>query len=79
VSYNEVVSYEYLVTLDWDDEAEVWVATSEDVEGLVLESGSADALIERLRTAVPELLAMNGQKLDNARVQVVTNRVLVAA
>ena len=50
---------EYKVNLFWDDEACVWVATSEDVPGLVLESGSVDALIEKVRYAVPELLEIN--------------------
>ena len=44
----------------WDSEASVWVATSDDVPGLVLESGSFDLLVERVRYAVPELLEMNG-------------------
>ena len=44
----------------WDEDAQVWIATSEDVPGLVMESGSFDALIERLRIAVPELLQLNG-------------------
>ena len=52
---------EYNVKFTWDDEAAVWVATSEDIKGLVLEGGSADALIERVRIAVPELLEMNNQ------------------
>ena len=46
--------------LTWDAEDAVWVATSEDIPGLVLESGSFDALLERLRYAIPELLALNG-------------------
>lgn len=50
---------EYNVTFTWDDEAEVWIATSNDIPGLVLESGSFDALIERVRFAIPELLEMN--------------------
>jgi hypothetical protein len=50
---------EYVVDLIWDNEANVWVATSDDVPGLVLESGSLDALIERSRFAIPELLALN--------------------
>ncbi len=54
----------YLVELLWDAEAAVWVATSEDVPGLTLESGSFDALVERVRIAVPELLALNGTKGD---------------
>ncbi len=50
---------EYVVNLDWDNEADVWIATSEDIPGLVLESGSYDALLERVRFAIPELLEMN--------------------
>ena len=51
---------EYPVDLLWDSEASVWVATSETIPGLVLESGSLDALIERVRFAAPELLELNG-------------------
>ena len=51
----------YRIQMLWDDEAGVWVATSEDVPGLVLESGSFDALVERVRLAVPELLQLNCQ------------------
>ena len=50
---------EYIINLTWDNEANVWVATSEDIPGLVLESGSFDALLERVRFAVPELLELN--------------------
>ena len=53
---------EYHVKFLLDDEAAVWVATSDDIKGLVLEGGSADALIERVRIAVPELLELNSQK-----------------
>ena len=51
---------EYRIQFQWDDEAAVWIATSQDVPGLVLESGSFDALLERVRFAVPELLELNG-------------------
>lgn len=49
----------YLVKMTWDDEAAVWIATSDDVPGLVMESGSLDALMERVRFAIPELLQLN--------------------
>ena len=49
----------YKVKMIWDGEAEVWVATSEDVPGLVLESGSFDALLERVKYAIPELNELN--------------------
>ena len=48
------------VEFHWDEEAQVWTATSDDIPGLVLESGSLDALIERVRFAAPELIALNG-------------------
>ena len=44
---------EYIVNFTWDNEANVWIATSDDIPGLVLESGSFDALLERTRFAVP--------------------------
>ena len=53
---------EYKIQLLWDNEASVWIAISLDVPGLILESGSFDTLIERVRYAIPELLEMNRQK-----------------
>ena len=53
---------DYVVKFTWDNEAGVWIATSDDIPGLVLESGSFDALLERVRFAVPELLALNHAK-----------------
>ena len=52
---------DYKIKLIWGDEAAVWIATSDDVPGLVLESGSFDALVERVRHAIPELLSLNSQ------------------
>ena len=52
----------YRINLLWDSEADVWVATSPDVPGLVLESGSFDALLERVKYAIGELVELNGQK-----------------
>ncbi len=49
----------YRIDIRWDEEADVWYATSDDVPGLVLESGSFDALLERVRFTVPELLELN--------------------
>ena len=50
---------EYIINLIWDSEAGVWIAESEDIPGLVLESGSYDALVERVRFAIPELIELN--------------------
>ena len=48
-----------VINLTWDPEASVWVATSDDIPGLVLESGFFDALLKRVRFAAPELLELN--------------------
>ena len=56
----EVLRMEYVVKFVWDDDANVRIATSNDIPGLILESGSFDALLERVRFAVPELLSLNG-------------------
>ena len=52
---------EYTVNITWDNEAEVWVATSEDILGLVMESDSHEMLINRLKISIPELLELNCQ------------------
>lgn len=52
----------YRINVLWDNEADVWVATSDDIPGLVLESGSFDALLERVRHTAPELLQLNCDK-----------------
>ena len=50
---------EYTINLTWDNEANVWTATSDDIPGLVLESGSFDALLERAKSAIQELLELD--------------------
>ncbi len=62
------------VKILWDSEASVWVATSDDLPGLVLESGSCDALIERVKYAVPELMYTNGVKADYCDLNFVADR-----
>jgi hypothetical protein len=47
---------EYTVSLSRDDEACVWIAESDDLPGLILESGSLDALIERVKVAALDLI-----------------------
>ncbi|GJD22273.1 Domain of unknown function DUF1902 [Rivularia sp. IAM M-261] len=43
----------------WDSEAEVWVATSEDVPGLVTEAETIELLSSKLRVMIPELIFAN--------------------
>ena len=65
---------ELLIKLTWDPEAHVWIAESDDVPGLVLESGSFDALIERVRVTVPELLELNGTAPTSVQLRMVSER-----
>ena len=51
----------YYVHAQWDEEAKVWVASSEDVPGLATVSDTTESLIQKLKTLIPELLEANGQ------------------
>lgn len=55
-----MVAKTFVVHAEWDDEAKVWVATSEDVPGLVAEADTVESLQAKLRVLVPELLELNG-------------------
>lgn len=46
------------INVKWDEDACVWYCECDEI-GLALESGSYDALIERIKIAIPELLELN--------------------
>ena len=48
------------VRAEWDPEAKVWVATSDDVPGLATEAETLEELSQKLDIMVPELLDANG-------------------
>lgn len=48
------------IRAEWDAEAGVWVATSDDVPGLATEAATLEALSAKLDSMVPELLDANG-------------------
>lgn len=54
------------VRADWDSEASVWVAMSDDLPGLVLEAPSMDLLVPEIETVIPALLEANGETLTTA-------------
>ena len=45
-----------VITCTFDDESQRWTAASEDKYGLVLESNSLEALMERVKIAMPDML-----------------------
>jgi len=64
ISFNEEQKMpEYTINMTWDNEAAVWYAVCDDIP-IALESGSFDALIERVKIATPELLVLNGNKAE---------------
>ena len=70
---------DYKVTLTWDNEASMWIATSDDVPGLVLESNSYDALIERVKIAIPDLLEINNNSLIKIKSRFTANAIMKQA
>jgi predicted RNase H-like HicB family nuclease len=58
----------YKVESFWDAEANVWVATSEDVPGLVTEAETIEALMQKLRGMIPELVMLNQVSSDQGSI-----------
>jgi predicted RNase H-like HicB family nuclease len=54
-----VAARAYVIHCAWDPEAAVWVAASEDVPGLATGAETLDALIDKLKVVIPELLEAN--------------------
>jgi predicted RNase H-like HicB family nuclease len=50
----------YRIIVEWDDEAQVWVASSDDVPGLATGADTFEDLIAKLKIVIPELLVENG-------------------
>jgi predicted RNase H-like HicB family nuclease len=49
-----------VVHADWDPEAQIWVATTQDIRGLVTEADSIEALRAKLPGMVVDLLEESG-------------------
>jgi predicted RNase H-like HicB family nuclease len=59
-----MLSSALIVRATWDSEAEVWVAVSPDLPGLVTESASLEDLRAKLKTMIPDLLEARGELAD---------------
>ena len=67
------------IRAEWDEEAMVWVATSDDVPGLATESVTMEDLIEKLKVMIPELLMANNAAIeDEGSFEIITRRFEVA-
>jgi len=56
-----------IVNAIWDADHKVWVAESEDVPGLATGADTLEELIEKLKVAIPEMLAENGIPFETGR------------
>ncbi|MEJ5378535.1 MAG: DUF1902 domain-containing protein [bacterium] len=67
------------VRAEWDEEAMVWVATSDDVPGLATEAATMEALVDKLKVIIPELLVANNADFeDEVPFEIITRRFEVA-
>ena len=64
---HDLVAMSRSINIDarWDAEASVWIATSKDVAGLVVEADTWPAMIEDVRLVLPDLLELSGERSDN--------------
>lgn len=51
---------QYLIHANWDAEARVWVAVSDDVPGLAVEADTCEQVIEIVEDVLPSLFEGNG-------------------
>ena len=63
----------YNVEVNWDDESDVWFAVCDEIP-VALESGSFDALIEKVKTVAIEILELNGATGDSMHLCFKTTR-----
>lgn len=79
-AYHGSMNKPYFIRAEWDCEAQVWVASSDDVPGLVTEADTVEALDTKLQTLVPELLEANGclPSGDSIQVELFARRFSIA-
>lgn len=58
------------VRADWDDEANVWVATSADIDGLAVEAATIEELEPKVVAAICDLIELNGMDCDLSEIPV---------
>jgi len=63
------------IRVEWDEDALIWVATSDDVPSLATEESNIERLIEKLKIMIPELLDANGiDREDEIPFEIITRR-----
>jgi hypothetical protein len=59
--HHERMQHDLTIDARWDGDAKVWLATSADVPGLVVEADSWSAMMAEVPVVVAELLEVQGE------------------
>lgn len=59
-----------IVRANWDDDAEVWVATTKDIDGLAVEAPTLEELEPKVAAALSDLIELNGIDSELAEIPV---------
>ena len=59
-----------LVRAQWDEEAEVWVASSTDISGLSVEAETIERLNAKVLAAISDLIELNGVDTELSEIPV---------
>jgi Domain of unknown function (DUF1902) len=59
-----------IVKAEWDSEASVWVAQSDDVPGLVAESSSLEKLRPKVLAMISDLIELNNMEVQLTEIPV---------
>jgi predicted RNase H-like HicB family nuclease len=62
-----------VVSAEWDDEVKVWVAESANLEGLVTEADTLEALRARLALVVSDLLEEYGERDEDIAIEIIAH------
>jgi len=49
----------FFIRAEWDNDADIWSATSDDILGLATEADSIEILLNKLSSMIPELVLLN--------------------
>jgi hypothetical protein len=49
----------FFIRAEWDNDASIWSATSDDIPGLATEADSIEALFNKLSSMIPEFMVFN--------------------
>ena len=58
----------FRVEAQWDKDAEMWVATSVDVPGLVIQARTDDEVVRKLRLVIPSLIEIGLEREDQIEI-----------